>query len=117
MTANYSMQLSEEIKNLIAGDITGLLKEYYPVEKIRKQVKTPGHRDRVYNDETTLMTMVLSSVLEDKSLQNSVNIYQEIHKNNIEKIELRTKEFLDKEREEDSKIEKKQEGQSTTNHK
>jgi hypothetical protein len=97
------MQISEEIKGIMATDITGLFMEYYPAEKIRAKISNIGRRDRVYNEETTLMTMIISSIQQDKSLQHSVNIYKEIHENNIDKILLVIEEKTKKEREEDSK--------------
>ena len=107
MTANYSMQLSTEIKDMMRSDISGLLKEYYPMNVLENSFNNPKKRNRVYNDETTLLTMIITSVQEDKSLQNSVNIYSEIHKDNIGKINTRLEELRKQEQTEDIKKPKK----------
>lgn len=104
MTANYSMELSETIKDLMASNLSGLLQNYFPTDKLREKSAKLSKRDRIYNDETTILTMLISSIQEDKSLQNAVNIYQGIHNANIEKIKVAMVEHSTRSRAEDSKL-------------
>lgn len=41
----------------------------------------------MFNTENTLLTMITTKVYEDKSLQNSVNLYSYIHYRNKERIQ------------------------------
>ncbi len=106
MTLNYSLQLTEQIKELMRNDLSGVLKPYFPEEKIIKFNKNPKKRDRIYNDETTLMTMIVTAVQEDRSIQNAVNLYAEVHNRNISRIERRIEEANETERKKDRLIEK-----------
>lgn len=107
MTANNSLELSEKINTLMRNDLLGLFKRYYPEQKIKELTKNKGRRDRVYNEETTLLSMIVTASLEDKSLQNSVNQYSRIHSNNIAQIQKTMAELMEKEREQDKLINKK----------
>jgi hypothetical protein len=107
MTLNYSLQLTEQINELMRNDLTGIFKFLYPIEQIKKFRKNDNKRDRVFNDETTLLTMLITALQEDKSLQNSVNIYAEIHNRNIENIRKSIDEAISKEREKDQSEGKK----------
>lgn len=107
MTLNYSLQLSEQIKEMMRSDLSGQFKTYLPIELIANYQSDTNRRDRVYNNETTLLTMIISATQEDKSLQNSVNIYSEIHKRNIPEIQRRIEESINKEREKDKALGKR----------
>jgi hypothetical protein len=85
MTENYSLQLSKEINDQMQTDLSGVFKEMFPFEELQK-LKTGKERDRIYNTETTLLTMILTMVQEDKSLKNSVLLYSLIHEKTINKI-------------------------------
>lgn len=101
MTLNYSLQLTEQINRLIREDLLGLFKTYYPQEKLLEYRQNTSKRDRIYNEETTLLTMLITAVQSDKSLQNSVNIYAGIHTSNISKIQRSIEEANAKERAKD----------------
>lgn len=85
MKENLSSALSLQAKDLQNRDISGLLFEMFPFEKLLP-LKTSGKRDRVYNTENTLLTMIQTATQKDKSIQNSVNIYSEIHERNQKRI-------------------------------
>jgi Transposase DDE domain len=81
MTPNRSLVLSLELKNLMRTDLLhhidadfpfDLIDEYKPVET------TVMSRDRVYNVENTLLTMVMSAFSEDKSLKQSVITFKQV---------------------------------------
>ncbi len=76
MTSNYSLELSLRLRNLIRQDLLKDLMDEFPFEKVREAEKEENKRDRIYNRENTLLTMLMTSFTEDKSLQNAVNIFQ-----------------------------------------
>ncbi len=67
-------------------DLSGLFYNIFPFDKLQT-IKPKHERDRVYSTENTLLTMILTMVEQDKSLQNSVNIYSHLHKRNRKRIE------------------------------
>ena len=85
MKENRSMQLSISIKELMDQDLSGIFYEYYPFELL-DQYKNFNERDRIYNQSNTMLTMIITMLHTDKSLQNSVNIYNMIHNKNRARI-------------------------------
>lgn len=85
MKENRSMQLSIAIKELMDQDLSGIFYEYYPFDILDKY-KNNNERDRVYNQSNTMLTMIITMLHTDKSLQNSVNIYNMIHNKNRARI-------------------------------
>jgi hypothetical protein len=83
MTSNISLEKSLLIRNAMSKDLSSVFETEFPFE-----IKSfnESQRDRIYNSEKTLLTMIHSSVHEDRSLQNSVLIFNEIHNRNIAKI-------------------------------
>ena len=80
MTPNLSANLSYRIKDLMRRDVLQFIEPLFPVGAIHSYVPESAkkRRDRVFNMENTFLTMVITAVHEDKSLQNSVNIFQEV---------------------------------------
>ncbi len=104
MTPNYSLQLTAQIKEKLQSDLTGLLKAYYPLGKIKQyqsEHKSSNKRDRIYSDDITLLSMVVTAVQDDKSLQNSVNLFSEIHRQNAISLQQRIELEMKREREND----------------
>lgn len=101
MTLNYSLQLTMQIQELLRSELSGLFKTYLPEEKISSYPSNKERRNRIFNDETTLLTMLISATQEDKSLQNAVNIYAERHNRSIPLIKQNVAEIIEKEREKD----------------
>lgn len=99
MTANYSLQLTEQVKDTMRRNLTGVFTDYYPIEKLRNFTGRQGSRDRIYTDEATALTMILTATQQDRSLQNSVNIFSELHNEQMSKIEELTMEIKERERE------------------
>lgn len=95
MKENRSLELSNAAKNLLEQDLSALFYEMFPFEKLSK-LKAEKSRDRVFNTANTILTMILTMVESDKSLQNSVNIYSIIHCRNQERIENLESEELKK---------------------
>lgn len=69
-------------------DILQFIEPVFPTEAVRsfERSGTINRRNRVYTEENTLLTMVVAALHEDRSLQNSVNIFQEIFHRNCEAI-------------------------------
>jgi hypothetical protein len=88
MTPNKSLLLSQQINSLMQRNLLQIIEPLFPhkvVENYRKDQEL-NSRDRIFNEEITLLTMIISAIHEDKTLQNSVNILQEIHTKSIDKI-------------------------------
>ena len=99
MTLNYSLELTIQIQELLRSELIGVFKEYLPAEKISSYPSKKERRNRIFTDETTLLTMLISATQEDKSLQNAVNIYAEIHNRSIPLIKQNVAEIIEKDKE------------------
>lgn len=79
MKLNRSLAISSSIEECKIGNIIGLLEEEFPTSIVEDDlVNTPG-RNRVFTVKNTLLTMVLTAIQQDKTLQNSVALYYMIH--------------------------------------
>jgi hypothetical protein len=85
------------------GNIIGLLEKEFPVSILKDKSESVKTRERVFTINNTLLTMVLTSVQQDKTLKNSVDLYYIIHqKHKAQAIELMERR-IQTEKEEDSK--------------
>lgn len=99
MTPNKSLELSCRIQNLMSQDMLQFLQPLFPIDTVKeyeRENQANKKRNRVYTAENTLMTMVVTAVQNDKSLQNSVNIFQEVFKRNCESVLKSEQERIDK---------------------
>lgn len=87
MKANCSLSITNKINRQLQKDLSGAFYEMIPFEELSK-IKSKHNRDRIYNTENTMLTMLLTMTEEDKSLQNSVNIYSRLHAKNKRRIEM-----------------------------
>jgi hypothetical protein len=80
MTSNESFKLSFEIKNLLQTDLLHAFEKAVPVDLIEQKAReaNPAFRDCVYTPCNTVLIMLLSAIQEDKSLQNSLNIFKNV---------------------------------------
>lgn len=83
MKNNRSLGISTKIEELKKVNILSFLEKEFPASSL-KQFEDANSRNRIFTPINTLMTMVFTSVLEDKSLKNSVQHYQVIHQRNRE---------------------------------
>jgi hypothetical protein len=103
MKLNRSLAISSKIQECKMGDILGLLENEFPMSILKSKNEGLKTRDRVFTVNSTLLTMVLTSVQKDKTLKNSVDLYYTIHqKHKARAIEL-LEQRLQSEKEEDSK--------------
>jgi hypothetical protein len=84
MKQNRYLAISSRIQECKMGNIIGILENEFPSAILNfknKEVKKEKalSRDRVFTDNNTLLTMVLTSVQKDKTLKNSVDLFYIIH--------------------------------------
>lgn len=107
MKLNRSLAISSKIQECKMGNIIGLLENEFPASILKDKIEGVNSRDRIFTVDNTLLTMVLTSVQQDKTLKNSVDLYYSIH----QKRKAQTKELLEQrmqiQKEEDSKSAKK----------
>jgi hypothetical protein len=77
MTANTSLGLTCQFKEMVATDLSHVFHDSIPIKRIEEKasVLQPQGRERVFTPANTILTMLLSSIQEDKSLQQG---YQHI---------------------------------------
>ena len=102
MTENRSLKLSLLVKEQIARDLCSIFINMFPFD-ISAKHKTETSRNRIFTQENTLLTMLLTMTNEDKSLQQSVNIYNVIHDKNKETIERENARIIEESSKEDRK--------------
>jgi hypothetical protein len=81
MTPNLSLSKSKQLREYLRTDFLQGLHSVFPSEVIDRY-DSSSTRDRVYNNENTILSMIYSATQSDKTLQNSVNIFGRIHQNN-----------------------------------
>ena len=103
MKLNRSLAISSKIQECKMGNIIGLLENEFPVSILKNKIEGVKSRDRIFTINTTLLTMVLTAVQQDKTLKNSVDLYYSIHqKHKVQALELQEQRILIQ-KEEDSK--------------
>ena len=99
MKLNRSLAISSKIQECKMGNIIGLLENEFPASILKDKHEGVKSRDRVFTVNNTLLTMVLTSVQQDKTLKNSVDLYYTIHqKRKAQAIELLEQRILIRER-------------------
>lgn len=109
MTPNRSLALSVALQNVIRTDLLQQISEDFPFDIVEsyKNKQAQLKRDRVYNEENTLLTMLVTAVQEDKSLQQSVIIFRKVFENRSEEIKRLETEQLAQVRQQEAAIDKK----------
>ena len=103
MKQNRSLAISSTIQECKTGDIIGLLENEFPSSVLSIKDDEKKTRDRVYTVNNTLLTMVLTSVQQDKTLKNSVDLYYMIHQKRKIRVIDSIEKSLQEQKEEDSK--------------
>lgn len=107
MKNNRSLAISTKVNQLKMSDYLGVLEKCFPYSSIEhkelelRKNQTKQSRKRVFTNMSTLLTMVMISFQEDKSLQNSVDIFYTLHQRQKEQklSELKSLYELEKEKE------------------
>lgn len=97
MTPNLSLFKSNQLREFLRIDYLKSLWSVFPFEVINNYDKKDT-RDRVYSTENTIMTMVYSSTLADKTLENAVDIFKQIHDNQIDLVLKNANEAMEQEK-------------------
>ncbi len=108
MKQNRSLAISSKIQECKMGNILGLLEEEFPTSLLSGKKSDTKTRSRVFTVNNTLLTMVLTSVQQDKTLKNSVDLYYMIHqKQKTQAIEALGQKILIQKEEDNQNIIKK----------
>lgn len=108
MKQNRSLAISSKIQECKMGNIIGILENEFPskilnIKRNDVENEKTKTRDRVFTDNSTLLTMVLTSVQKDKTLKNSVDLYYIIHQKHKRQASDELAKNIRSQKEEDSK--------------
>lgn len=109
MKQNRSLAISNMIQECKMGNIIGQLESEFP-ELDYEETAKPSSRKRIYTPRNTLLTMVLTAIQQDKTLQNSVDMYYVVHQEHKVQSIKSLEEQLEKERILDQQSTKKKPG-------
>lgn len=101
MKLNRSLALSSKIQECKSGDILGMLSEHYPSSVLDVQFDSVTKRNRIFTANNTLLTMVLTSVQQDKTLKNSVDLFYIIHQQRQQAARKELEQAIEKEQTKD----------------
>jgi hypothetical protein len=127
MKANRSLALSSKIQECKMGNIIGLLETEFPcsifenqnevVNETKKLItdnqgrgKKVKKRERVFTEKNTLLTMVLTSAQQDKTLKNSVDLFYIIHQKQKSQALDQIEQLIEQQKIENSKLLKRKVG-------
>ena len=74
---------------MLKTDLSHAFLAYLPVDLIEEKTRQSVSKksgDRIFTPENTLLTMLLSSILEDKSLQNGLNLFKGVFESKSQAI-------------------------------
>ena len=109
MTPNQSLYKSNQLRGYLRADYLKGLYRVFPYEVLERH-NLSGTRDRMYNNENTILTMIYSSTQEDKTLQNAVNIFSRVYENQSNRIIRDAESAIESEKKEDLKNNKVRRG-------
>ena len=112
MKLNRSLAISTSIQECKMGNILGVLEQEFP-SHILGEVAS-GSRTRVFTEKDTLLTMVLSSVQEDKTLKNSVDLFYMIHQRQQQQVKAALSAEMNAQRAEDENLPERKVGRPKT---
>lgn len=98
MKQNRSLAISTTLQKFRSANIIGALEKEFPMSVLEEYTNDKNNRERVFTPANTLLTMVLTSVQEDKTLQNSVNLFYFIHQRLHQEALLVENQRVEKER-------------------
>ena len=89
MKANESLELSTRFREMLSQDLSSPFIELYPKELVSDYIKENSLkvRNTIFTIENTLLTMLLTAQQEDKSLQQSVNLFKILYEKESRKIQ------------------------------
>jgi len=84
MKANESLQLSLRFKDMLASDLSHAFAAYIPSGMIEEKASSlkPKSRNCVFTPANVILTMLLTAIQEDKSLQSGLNLFKTVFESN-----------------------------------
>jgi len=104
MKLNRSLAISTNIQEFKTGNILGVLEKEFPADVLEEEL---GGRNRIFTVSDTLLTMVLTSVQQDKTLKNSVDLFYVIHQQEKQRAKAALEMEMEAQRKLDGRSEKK----------
>ena len=104
MKQNRSLAISSKIQECKMGNIIGVLENEFPSSILSNKKENSQKRDRVFTENNTLLTMVLTSVQKDKTLKNSVDMFYLIHQKHKSQACDELEQSIQSQKEKDSKL-------------
>ena len=98
MKLNRSLAISSKILKCKSGDILGMLSEEYPAKPLEEKFGSVTKRNRIFTANNTLLTMVLTSIQQDKTLKNSVDLFYIIHQHHQQSARAELEQAVRKEK-------------------
>ena len=88
MEANESLRLSLCLNEMLRSDLSHVFSENIPMSLIEEKARVlhPKSRDRIFTPVNVVLTMLLTSIQEDKSLQNGLNLFKMVFESNCKII-------------------------------
>jgi hypothetical protein len=110
MKSNESLSLSLSLKETLKSDLSHAFSEYLPLDLLEEQAMKvmPKSRDRIFTPANTVLTMLLTSIQEDKSLQNGLNIFKTVFETRCREVIQKESVALEEEKSADSQEARKQ---------
>lgn len=103
MKLNRSLAISSKIQECKMGNIIGLLEKEFPSSILENKNEYQKTRNRIFTVNNTLLTMVLTSVQQDKTLKNSVDLYYSIHQKHKVQVLEQLEQSIQNQKSEDNK--------------
>jgi len=113
MKNNRSLAISNEFNQMKMSDFLGAIEKVFPHEMLMhkdaelRAEKLKQTRQRVFTSIDTLLTMVMMSLHDDKSLQNSVDTFYTLHQRQKEQRIVLLKSFYETEKQNEKTMGKK----------
>ena len=106
MTANESLILTLHFKELVKTDLSHAFSADIPTDLIEELAKklNQGSRECIFTPVHIVLSMLLSAVQEDKSLQQGLNLFRVIFESNTKVALEKEKELLEEEKNRDEQI-------------
>jgi hypothetical protein len=114
MKQNRSLAISSKIQECKMGNIIGMLEKEFPSSVLNNKNGDVKTRDRIFTVKNTLLTMVLTSVQQDKTLKNSVDLYYMIHQKRKAEVFKELEQNIQLQKDEDLKTSVKRAGRPKT---
>jgi hypothetical protein len=106
MKLNRSLAISSKIQQFRQSNMLGVLEKEFPSDLLNTH--SPANaRSRVFTPSSTLLTMVLTALQEDKTLKSSVDLYYMAHQQHKQFALKEIEESLKREKAADMKVVKK----------